>query len=117
MKRTQFRVSWTREANDLLEGEYHQVFRFTKHKTFYSRASAEQFRALIESPEPWTAFREFAGKDPDEEWACCDGHNCGCGGATIREHFMSRRETLPPLVGPVTISTRTVTTSKWEPIE
>lgn len=66
---------------------------------------------LLLGPEPWKAYTD---RDPDE-FLCCDGGNCGCGGLTIREDAMARRGSLPA-VESVDVSCRTVTYGEWRDV-
>lgn len=66
---------------------------------------------LLLGPEPWKAYTD---KDPDER-LCCDGHECGCGGATVREEAMAHRKGLPA-IETIGVSCRTVTYGDWRPV-
>lgn len=93
--RTEYRVIWKREGLN------------PKRKKYLVRAAAERFM-LILGPEPW---RAFADGDPDE-YFCCSGRECGCGGTTIREDCERRREGLPAIEY-VRLESRTVTCGDW----
>jgi hypothetical protein len=86
-----------------------------KNKTFGSLAAAERHKILLSGDEPWKGHRDFENEDPDTR-LCCSGYECGCGGETIRDHFMAVRSKLPPLHGEVTIAVRTVCRSSWEAV-
>lgn len=77
--RHQYRVVWKRKG--LSE----------KKKRYERLAFAQRFVTLL-GPEPWKAL----GRDPDERF-CCSGRECGCGGVTVREHFLQHRESYPAL--------------------
>lgn len=70
---TEYRVVWKRRGMD------------RKSKRFASLKAAER-RVKLLGPEPWTAFN----RDPDEPY-CCRGHECGCGGLSLREHLLDQR--------------------------
>ena len=71
--KTEFRVVWKRRGQP------------RKSKRFMSLKAAQR-RVRLLGPEPWTAFEQ----DPDERY-CCSGHECGCGGRTLREHLLAQR--------------------------
>lgn len=62
-----------------------------RYRTYKTLAGAKRRMALY-GPRPWEAF----GEDPDD-YGCCDGSDCGCGGFTVRQHHEDRRAGLPPL--------------------
>lgn len=78
-----------------------------KRKLYWSERAAQR-RIDLMGPEPWKAL----GKDPDDRM-CCDGHMCGCGGQTWREHLLDRGD-MPPLEYTM-IESRKVTQGDWEP--
>jgi hypothetical protein len=85
---------------------YKRVGLDARRKKFARLASAERFIALL-GPEPWLVL----GKDPDD-FQCCPGNECGCGGATVRESDAAYREGMPDLEY-VRLERRTV--GPWEP--
>jgi hypothetical protein len=116
---TQYRLTWQRAipAEPAIDGiPGLSAYTLTKSKTFASLPAAKRYILLLTSDEPWKAFREHARKAPDD-LACCDGWECSCGGETVRDHFLKRREGLPPLVGPVRIEARTVTRGAWTEVQ
>ena len=68
-------------------------------------------RLLLLGPEPWKAYN----KDPDDR-LCCDGHECGCMGSTVREEAMSRRKNLPKIES-IEVCRRVITLGPWEKLE
>jgi hypothetical protein len=62
-----------------------------KRKLYKSLRGVRRFLLLL-GDEPWKAF----GRDPDEFY-CCDGHYCRCGGKTVREDVMDRYKEIPLL--------------------
>lgn len=56
---------------------------------------------------------EFA--DPDA-WACCDGHECGCGGLTQREAWEAYREAHTQWDGDPETSPRPLADITWGPV-
>lgn len=64
-----------------------------KQRRFAQKKYAIRWLQLLTNPEPWLAF----DLDPDD-YACCSGNECGCGGATNRETFSKRREGLPKVI-------------------
>jgi len=75
----QYRVVWKREGLR------------PKRRVFARRGTADKFLLLF-GPEPW----RYLGKEPDE-YVCCSGYQCGCGGETHRKHDEAVRATLPKL--------------------
>lgn len=96
---TQFRLTWKREGNK------------PKHKKYRSMKPVNRMLTLLTSAEPWTATDE----NPDD-YACCSGYGCGCGGETVRERMLKRREGLPPIEF-IRVTKRTVTQTQWVPNE
>lgn len=76
----EYRVTWKREGLS------------PKRKVYARRASAERRIALMTSPEPWRVY----SSDPDE-FFCCSGNYCGCGGISVRENAEAVRSALPPM--------------------
>jgi hypothetical protein len=77
----EYRVVWKRE----------QCRR--KVKRFASLKMAQR-RVLSLGPEPWLGATESRRRDPDR-LNCCDGHECGCNGLTVRQWW--ERLALPKL--------------------
>lgn len=75
---TEFRVVWKREGCE------------PRRKRYMRRSSAERFMTLL-GPEPWLAFDREA-----DEYFCCSGYECGCGGITVKEDSDLRRKDYPP---------------------
>lgn len=50
-----------------------------KSKKYVLRREADRFMLLL-GPEPWKYFK----KKPDD-YVCCSGNMCGCGGLTYKE--------------------------------
>lgn len=61
----EYRVVWQRE------GRAQQVKRYAKEK------GAEMRYQLLTSAEPWKLIGQEAN-----DWVCCSGSECGCGGET-----------------------------------
>lgn len=76
----EYRVKWKRAGLD------------SKRVKYTSRKFAERRVALLTSTEPWVLF----GKNPDE-YECCSGYECGCGGETVREFSDRMRADMPAL--------------------
>ena len=53
------------------------------------------------------AMAEALDLDPDD-FACCSGRDCGCGGLTNQQVWDKKAENIPPLVEGPTIQRRTV---------
>jgi len=68
----EYRVVWKR--NDLKQ----------KTKKYTTLRGAKRFMILL-GDEPWKAFDH----DP-EDYICCSGSDCGCGGQTVRNHFLRK---------------------------
>ncbi len=75
----QYRVVWKRQGLD------------RKTKVYATRRGADRFISLL-GPAPW----EGLGREPDELY-CCSGHECGCGGGTVRDRMLEDRKDMPPL--------------------
>lgn len=78
----EYKVVWKREGQR------------QKTKIYQTREGALARQTLL-GPEPW----KYVGRDPDELF-CCDGlsgSECGCGGVTVREHWLEAREDIPPI--------------------
>lgn len=80
-----------------------------KVKTFATLAAAQKRITVLTSPEPWVAM----GRGPDD-YVCCSGFSCGCGGATYREETQALRTQMPALLW-VRLDRREV--SPWQTIE
>ncbi len=68
----EYRIVWKREGCR------------QKAKRFVSLKAAQRKMRVL-GPEPWTAFDKFSGRDEPDNYSCCDGHECGCGGLTVRQ--------------------------------
>lgn len=94
MTSTQVKVTWKRAGNE------------PKSKRFIGMKRARRWLTIL-GPEPWLAH----GQRPDD-LNCCSGRECGCGGITVREHWESGREGLPPIEW-IKIEKRTLTYGEW----
>ena len=85
-----------------------------KRKKYRSRPLAERFMLLL-GPEPWKRDADRMGrpKDPDS-YMCCSGYECGCGGISLRQHYLEARKDLPPLEW-MRLEIRDVEESPWRP--
>lgn len=92
----QFRVVWKREG-----------WVKPKKKNYWTKKGAEKLLTLL-GDEPWKAF----GKEPNERY-CCNGHECGCMGATWEEMLMEGRKDFPRLEY-ARLEQRTVVMGDWE---
>ena len=92
----QYRVVWKREG-----------WVKPKKKNYWTKKGAEKLLALL-GDEPWKAF----GKEPHERY-CCNGHECGCMGATWEEMLMEGRKDFPRLEY-ARLEQRTVVMGDWE---
>lgn len=81
----EYRVVWKRDGLDV------------KRKRYVAKARAETFLAILTATEPWLLLREYQGRGPDS-YECCAGHECGCGGQTIREFFAEKYGDQPALL-------------------
>jgi hypothetical protein len=50
----------------------------------FSSLKAAQRKMLVLGPEPWLGASGYRQRDPDS-LNCCDGHQCGCNGLTVRQ--------------------------------
>jgi hypothetical protein len=98
-QRLQYRVIWKREGNH------------PKSRRVASLGNAEKWVGLLTSNEPWK-FLSGERTKPDD-YMCCSGHECSCGGKSLREFCEAKREGLPKIEW-IRIDVRTV--SKWEAI-
>lgn len=80
----EYRVIWKREGMRV------------KRKRYANRVMAERFLKIL-GPEPWTAFQSRWNRKGPDDLLCCDGHECGCGGVTVRQHHEEARKTIPPI--------------------
>lgn len=90
----EYRVIWKREGLS------------QRSRRFVQKKFANRWLMLLTVPEPWDLF-DLDGDD----YVCCSGHECGCGGQTVRQSFNKRREGLPKLIN-YGIQEREV--GKWE---
>jgi len=75
----EYRVSWKRAGMR------------PKSKVYQTRKGAERQLVLL-GPEPWKAW---GGKA--EDYFCCSGWECLCGGETVKERIESDHKTMPAL--------------------
>lgn len=83
----EYRVIWKWSAYPAFDCE-NNPFTFNPHpkmKRYSTHRGAEKFMLLL-GPEPWKYF----GKNPDD-YVCCSGRECGCGGLTYREQAEEKR--------------------------
>ncbi len=99
--RQRFRVVWKREGLR------------SKAKRYVNRGNAERLMNILTSPEPWKFYVKPAEAD---DYACCDGHECGCGGVTVKEESDEKHKDLPKLEW-VRLETRSVTPWKATGVE
>lgn len=97
-EQTEYRVVWKRDG--LTE----------KKKRYMNLVRAKRFVTLL-GPEPWIAL----GLDPDQ-YFCCSGRECGCGGTTVREHSEIQRKDIPAIEW-VRIEKRKIAVGQWEESE
>jgi len=76
----EYRVVWKREDMSV------------KRKIFQTVKAAKRYITLLTSEKPWEAF----GLD-GESLLCCSGHECGCGGITVRDSFQAKTNGVPNL--------------------
>lgn len=60
-------------------------------KPYSTLTGANRFMLLL-GPEPWKALK----KNPDDFW-CCAGAGCTCGGITVRDEMLGKRKDMPKL--------------------
>ena len=77
-----WRVTWKRDGTKI------------KHKIYTNKASAKRFMVLL-GPEPWKAVDFESVLD---NFMCCNGRECRCGGITYRDYYEKAREGLPPII-------------------
>lgn len=83
MTGTEYRVTWQREGLP------------KKYRFYQSRPAADRLMRVLRGE----GIEEL--ENPDD-YACCSGYECACGGMTNREAWEQRFGTMPPLVfGPV----------------
>lgn len=82
---TEYRVIWRRVDSAR-----------PKRRRYMSVKRAERLLNMLTSNEPWLWVLEFKDKDPDS-LACCDGHECGCGGLSIRQHLTEKYKDMPAI--------------------
>ncbi len=75
----EYRVSWKRDGMK------------PKRKVFQTLKGAKRLLELL-GPEPWKAW---GGKA--EDYFCCNGWECVCGGETVKERSESDRKSMPAL--------------------
>lgn len=80
MNTKQYRVIWKR-VGWILE----------KKKRFSKRFYADRLVTLV-GPEPWKAL----GHEP-EDYVCCSGFECSCGGRTVKQDSDEKRKDMPPI--------------------
>lgn len=85
----EYRVVWKRKD---CEVDDHTFRSKPKRKRYVSLKRAEQFMRILISSEPWKEL----GLEGDD-LNCCDGHECGCGGKTVREVFTEKYADYPPI--------------------
>lgn len=62
-----------------------------KSRRFIYKKTLDRFMTLM-GPEPWKAY----GKSPDD-YDCCNGRECGCGGLTMQQRSDLRRQEMPAI--------------------
>lgn len=80
----EYRIVWQREGYA------------KKRRLFQTRRAAERFALVAQG-----RVAEATGLDPND-YACCGGYECGCGGKTNAETWAAESARIPALVfGPV----------------
>lgn len=86
--------------------EYRVVWRRVKldrnRKIFQTRRAAERFALVLQG-----RMQEVTQLDPDD-YACCPGYECDCGGVTNAESWAQRTAEFPPLAEGPTVEARAV---------
>lgn len=80
---SEFRVVWKRDGLR------------SKAKRFATRRAAERLIFILTDAEPWRAYLRD-GDGPDD-YKCCSGYQCGCGGTTYRQEAEDTRANQPKL--------------------
>jgi hypothetical protein len=83
----EYRVVWKWSAYPAFDCENNPITvnPRPKMKRYSTRRGVERFMLLL-GPEPWKYF----GANPDD-YVCCSGRECGCGGLTYREQAEGKR--------------------------
>ena len=76
----EYRIVWEREG----------IRRKTKR--YRSLKMLKRYVRLLKNDRPWEIFN----LDKDDNY-CCGGHECGCQGETVEEHFQNRYVEIPDL--------------------
>ena len=97
---TEYRVKWKRAGLS------------PKRTRYTSLKAAQRKLGLLTSAEPWLYYG--AGLDAPDDWHCCSGHECGCGGITVRQQCEALRRDMPPLEY-AKLDMRPV--GEWAPVE
>jgi hypothetical protein len=86
----EFRVVWRREGQR------------RKAKIYQTRQGAERWALILQG-----RIQEPTGDDPDD-YACCPGYECGCGGITNADVWGEETAKVPALMEGPTIESRLV---------
>ena len=100
----EYRVVFKRKPYSLY-GEY-KIDPKPKYKRYVKLEAAKRYIRILTSPEPWKEF----GKDANE-LECCDGHECACGGLTVKQFHDEKYAGMSPIEF-VRLEKREV--GKWE---
>jgi hypothetical protein len=108
---SEYRLIWRRESGYVYDHEtgaddYDDSPGPLRSRIYQRRAPAERLALILQG-----RMAEATGLDPDD-FACCSGWECGCGGKTNAEVWAEKAEEIPPLVEGPTIQRREV--GKWE---
>lgn len=102
----EYRVIWRREVGSSYSSETGYEYDDSPgglRSRIYQRPIYARRLALILRG----AMAEALDLDPDD-FACCSGRDCGCGGLTNQQVWDKKAENIPPLVEGPTIQRRTV---------
>lgn len=103
----EYRLIWRRESGDVYDPDTgawdHDDSPGPLRSRIYQRQAPARRLALILQGR----MAEATGEDPDD-FACCSGHECGCGGELKRDVWAKRGAEIPPLIEGPTIQRRTV---------
>lgn len=111
----EYRVIWRREVGEVYEHDtgatdYDDSPGGLRSRIYQRRHAAERLALIISGGTDNMA--KATGDDPDD-YACCSGSECGCGGLTNRDAWAKRAAEFPTLIEGPTIQAREV--GEWEP--
>jgi hypothetical protein len=111
----EYRVIWRRERGEVYEHNtgataYDDSPGGLHSRIYQRRRPAERLALIVAGTIDGMA--KATGIDPDD-YACCSGRECGCGGLRNRDVWAKRIAEFPRLIEGPTIQVREV--GEWEP--